>query len=168
MWHCVKTPGRCLPDFAGCWLAVVHLLLCFPITHLPMASFRSAQRKPYSVRSSYIHLPKPNLNALATTASFTEGRRGRPVATRQGSNGSSKDEKRCNSCTNSTCSISQQQARGLKSSLRNYPKRSHCTLPLLSFSNIPSLIKTSSRYLDKLGRSFVSHYLGYDTQPSFP
>ena len=89
------------------------------------------------------------------------------MATRQGPNGSSQDEKRCNSCTNSTRSLSQQQARCLKSSLRDYPKRSHSTLPFLPFF-IHSLIIKSSQYLDKLARSFVSHYLGYDTPPSFP
>ena len=87
---------------------------------------------------------------------------------RQGSNGSSQNEKLCNSCTNSTWSYSQQQARHLKSSLGDNPKRPHSMWPLFFSSSLKKI--NHSQFLEKLARSFMSHYLGlgYDTPLSFP
>ena len=116
--------------------------ICFLITHLRMASFRSAQRKPYSVSNPCIYTSRRHLTR-GTTASFTKCRRRRSVATRQGSNGSSQDEKHYNSCTNSTRSFPQQQARCLKSPLRDNPKRSrskHVSLLLPPSINHKNLV----------------------------
>ena len=119
--------------------------ICFFITLVQMASFRSTQRKPYSVSDPSMH--SSHRLTRGATASFT--RRRRLVATRQGSNGSSQDEKLCSSCANSTRSFPQQQARRLESSLRDNPKRPHSTPPIFFFSS--SLKKKSQSIFGQIG-----------------
>ena len=140
-----------------CWLRSHHFLpplqyACFPITHLAMASFRSAQRKPYSVSNSYIYVAKPILTRW-------QQQRPSPNAEVDGQwlhdRAPADPAKMRNAGIRAPTTPAASLNNKLVVSNLHYeitPKDlivRFSSLSLLSFSNICSLIIISSQYLDK-------------------